>query len=518
MENSIADYIDSHRQPNSPFLNWSSLQPLLETAVPHVLIILDCCFAATAARDTTEGTTKEILAACGRENPTYGVGQRSFTSALIEELQAFDGAPFTVAMLHSRLVTMRWRLAYTPIYALLSERGGNSITICPFSEPEASARMKPDVLAELEATEQSEDGRPSIAMGDSPSSPTPLERTVETRVLLAVSVAQDAIHDISRWVSWLTTATPWDVTKVDVQVHSVFKSYSTLVVVSVPSSAWDRLPERPAYRFIGFIRSGDIFQAAKRSMASFPEAVSSRENQPAAGQKDLSIAPYLQVSSPSTLLFTGFEPPFPPSPDNPSFGVNETEIPTPNSMPPLSPVYKPKAVFYPTNSQSDFQSDSRAHSINQRHKRQKTGWVVQPAAKIPGASPRLSVCRADTSPSGATLDSEDSPESRVDGLQHRPGWPPGKDDLLLMRTRQQGLNWQQIASQYFPDKTANACRKRHERLMEKMNDVGHGNDVKIETLDKVYVDVREQMWKILADKVGEKWQTVEAKVCRPICG
>ena len=111
----IADYGHSYCQPSSPSLNWSSLQPLLETAVPHVLIILDCCFAASAVRDTTEGTTKEILAACGRESPTLGVGQRSFTSALIEEMQAFDGVPCTATMLHSRLITMRWRLAFTPI-------------------------------------------------------------------------------------------------------------------------------------------------------------------------------------------------------------------------------------------------------------------------------------------------------------------------------------------------------------------------------------------------------------------
>ena len=79
----------ANRRDDSPSLNWSSLQHLLENAIPHVLIILDCCFAANAARDTTEGTTKELLAACGRENPTLGVGERSFTSALIEELKAF---------------------------------------------------------------------------------------------------------------------------------------------------------------------------------------------------------------------------------------------------------------------------------------------------------------------------------------------------------------------------------------------------------------------------------------------
>ena len=95
-------------------------------------------------------------------------------------------------------------------------------------------------------------------------------------------------------------------------------------------------------------------------------------------------------------------------------------------------------------------------------------------------------------------------------------WPPENDELLI-RARQQGLNWQPIASQYFPDKTANACRKRHERLMDKRNSAENWDGVKMETLAKAYVDVREQMWKLLADRVGEKWQNVEAKVCHPTC-
>lgn len=81
--------------------------------VPHVLSMLDCYFAAIAATDTTESTTKGILAACGRESQIHGVGQRSFTSALIEEMQAFDHAALTAALLHSLLVTMKSRLAFT---------------------------------------------------------------------------------------------------------------------------------------------------------------------------------------------------------------------------------------------------------------------------------------------------------------------------------------------------------------------------------------------------------------------
>ena len=92
-------------------------------------------------------------------------------------------------MLHSRLVIMRWRLVYTPIYALLSERGGNSITICPLSERKVSAGMEPELLAELEATEESSDGLPPIAIGGSSLSSIPHKQTADTRVLLAVSVA-----------------------------------------------------------------------------------------------------------------------------------------------------------------------------------------------------------------------------------------------------------------------------------------------------------------------------------------
>ena len=76
------------------------------------------------------------------------------------------------------------------------------------------------------------------------------------------------------------------------------------------------------------------------------------------------------------------------------------------------------------------------------------------------------------------------------------------------------MNWQSIGQTYFPDKTANVCRKRHERLMERLSSKTR-EGVKMETLAQVYCDVRDQMWEILADRLGEKWQIVEAKVYIP---
>ena len=458
-EHLIADFVHSYRQPYSPSLNWSSLQPLLETAIPHVLIILDCCFAATAARDTTEGTTKEILAACGRESPTLGVGQRSFTSALIEEMQAFDGAPFTATMLHSRLVTMRWRLAFTPIYALLSERGGNSITICPLLNVGASARPESQLLAELEATDHSQGGQVPIVPDDSPSLQTSQKQMADTRVLLSVSVVQDAIHDVSHWVSWLTTAAPWDVTKVDVKVESVFRSHSTLIIVSIPTYAWSRLPERPAYRFVGFVRSENIFQTDKYSTMSIAEILPSDNTSPLPPDAILRV---------------------------------------------VRPIHQAGATLNPTNWEAEPQSSPEAQSTRQGQKRQGTDVVPQPAGKMPRHSPRVPVSGASKPPFTVALDLRKThkPKSKP------PRWS-SEDDELLMRARREGLNWQPLASKYFPDKTANACRKRHERLMESADNM---NAIDIDKLSKAYLDSREHMWKLLADRVGEDWQAVEAKV------
>ena len=91
-------------------------------------------------------------------------------------------------------------------------------------------------------------------------------------------------------------------------------------------------------------------------------------------------------------------------------------------------------------------------------------------------------------------------------------WNPEMDEQL-MRARQQGLNWGPIAKRFFPDKTPNACRKRHERLMAQRNNAGDWDAAKMDSLAKAYLDVRQQMWSILADRMnGEKWQIVEAKV------
>ncbi|KAI9724787.1 MAG: hypothetical protein M1812_000063 [Candelaria pacifica] len=88
-------------------------------------------------------------------------------------------------------------------------------------------------------------------------------------------------------------------------------------------------------------------------------------------------------------------------------------------------------------------------------------------------------------------------------------WNP-RDDEILMASRAQGMNWLPIQQAHFPTKTDNACRKRHERLMEKRS-AEDWDAEKMESLAKAYLDMRKEMWGVLAEKVGEKWQVVEAK-------
>ena len=407
---------------------------MLLTAKPHVLMILDCCFAANAARDTTEGSSKELLAACGRENVTLGVGMRSFTSVLIEELQSFEGTAFTVAMLHARLITLRHKLAYTPIYAALAEKGGNSIVISPLP----SSSPPPPQGSECSTGPSFNTGTAVVTSAqdqvktanDAPAAlPTPVSLAEGTRVLLAVSVAEDVAHNVVQWVSWLTTAVPWDVSKVDVRLECMYESHSTLLLVSVPIVGWNRLPESAAYRFIGFIKSGNLIC----EMTKFAPIAETN----------------LRHISDNTLSGES-------STDTRTNGETSANTQRRNLCPPVTTTSVP-----PETLPLRRQTISSTASGTDRH----------------------SSC----------------------------SWPPESDELL-MQARQQGINWQPIAAKHFPDRTANACRKRHERLMERRNSKEPWESVKTETVAKAYNDVREQMWKPVADRVGERWQAVEAKV------
>jgi hypothetical protein len=85
------------------------------------------------------------------------------------------------------------------------------------------------------------------------------------------------------------------------------------------------------------------------------------------------------------------------------------------------------------------------------------------------------------------------------------------DDRMLLSLRAMGKNWNQIQRDAFPTKTGNACRKRHERLMERRGQNDFDNR-KLERLSKEYMSMRKEIWQPLAARCGEKWNVVEMQV------
>ena len=116
----------------------------------------------------------------------------------------------------------------------------------------------------------SEKSTPSIHLapipveGASPPTGFELGASVDTRVLLAVSVAQNTEHSVTDWTNWLNTnKAPAEILSIDVRVESAYKSHSTLVLLSVPTLAWSRMVDRDAYSFIGFVRSENLLRKSE---------------------------------------------------------------------------------------------------------------------------------------------------------------------------------------------------------------------------------------------------------------
>lgn len=108
-------------------------------------------------------------------------------------------------------------------------------------------------------------------------------------------------------------------------------------------------------------------------------------------------------------------------------------------------------------------------------------------------------------------DNDDGDESSLS--HHRPssGAWTAADDVQLIKARKHGLNWKQIRNTYFPNKSPNACRKRHERLLERREPDEWSQD-RLQNLARNYMELRKDIWAPLAARTGERWNVVEQRV------
>jgi len=164
----------------------------------------------------------------------------------------------------------------------------------------------------------------------------------------------------------------------------------------------------------------------------------------------------------------------------------------------MSPVSTPTTSAYPPISarptiQTQYYSNPAPVSMSHQNYQQSysTGGPVQPLSYPTIPVPQAQTLTSIRPSSGA--------------------WNP-QDDATLMQARAQGMNWAPIQQNYFPSKTPNACRKRHERLMERRS-ADDWDGRKLEQLAKGYMSMRREIWQGLAQVTGEKWNVVEQKVC-----
>lgn len=264
---------------------WSAIQTLLERSKSDVLILLDCCAGAASATFPTGNSVTETISASSWDAIAPDPGSYSFTNALIEVLQEWRHRVFSAAMLHAEVLARlkhprpitingkHFEARSTPVHFMMTaNHRAPSIEISrtqPVEKRSLSAPTIPHVDVEAVGGYGGHVGGPvggvaaieSAGRAGSPADaligpPFPSEPTEDTpHVMISLALEDDQRLDINAWEQWLNA---FPAMAKYVKIQGVFKSHSTLVLVSMPVMVWDLLPEDPATSFIAFIRSNNI--------------------------------------------------------------------------------------------------------------------------------------------------------------------------------------------------------------------------------------------------------------------
>lgn len=76
-------------------------------------------------------------------------------------------------------------------------------------------------------------------------------------VMISLALEEDQRLDLNAWEQWLSS---FPALAKYVTVQGVFKSHSTLLLLSMPVMIWDLLPEDQACSFVAFIRSNNLIK------------------------------------------------------------------------------------------------------------------------------------------------------------------------------------------------------------------------------------------------------------------
>ncbi|KAI1327887.1 hypothetical protein F5Y16DRAFT_398957 [Xylariaceae sp. FL0255] len=249
------------RDSGSPWLQWSAIQTLLERSLSDALILLDCCAGAASAAFPNGNSITETISASSWDAIAPNPGRYSFTSSLIEVLQEWKRKTFSACMLHAEILA---RLKHPR----LERRNGNQLVetrTTPVHFMMTANHRAPSIeLCKTESFDMSPSlpfphSPPGRALGEGRASPDdiigsePNENVPHVMVSLALEDNQTLnIEDWEQWLSNIPALAKY------VKVQGVFKSHSTLLLLSLPVMVWDMLPDHKACNFIAFIRSNNL--------------------------------------------------------------------------------------------------------------------------------------------------------------------------------------------------------------------------------------------------------------------
>lgn len=266
---------------------------MLEEAECDVLILLDCCAAASSGGSHGKGVT-ELIAACGFEAFAPGVGEHSFTRSLIEELKYLSQRcdSVTTALLHNKVlarIKKSWNPRYssngsqerrrTPIHIHLSDdTKQRCIKLAPLQPLTACTPSSNSLHASSSgssdpSTSASEDVDMIGSDETSPSSLSevwPDKKFESPKVLISVALQEDQRLNAEDWLEWLKSVPALANL---VQVEGVFKSDSTLLILTLPVALWDSIPRDPAVTFLAFVRSHNLSNPSHQHSQGISTAV-----------------------------------------------------------------------------------------------------------------------------------------------------------------------------------------------------------------------------------------------------
>lgn len=258
------------------------------------MFLLDCCSAASAATSSqTVAGTKETIAACAFETQAPEPGAHSFTCELIEVLHKWKyRAPFSVAMLHSELlVNLRHpkpkrdmfgkivESRRTPVYFVTtSDSKAISIELASYPEKiqdrqsEGRSRKRRWISPERALTEDELESSTTTPPISKSSVEDPLPMSSESgnyaqdqlnhvlpdgdlaipHVLISLALEGEQLLEVGAWNKWLSDFPAF---AKYARIEGMYKSHSTLLVLSVPVVIWNLVPDHLACSFIGYVHS-----------------------------------------------------------------------------------------------------------------------------------------------------------------------------------------------------------------------------------------------------------------------